>query len=85
MASEVNQPPTDQDLFFEQPILNSPYEYPDRHWKLDEEGQPTHNIIDRRRLADFISAVPKVKRRRRSDSVSDQLHFVMDEGHGLSS
>lgn len=27
--------------FFEQPILNSPYEYPSRHWELDEEGSPT--------------------------------------------
>ncbi|MGB0743634.1 MAG: hypothetical protein ACPGSB_03820 [Opitutales bacterium] len=25
--------------FFEHPILNSPYEYPDRHWELDKEGQ----------------------------------------------
>ena len=25
--------------FFNQPILNSPYEYPSRHWELDESGQ----------------------------------------------
>jgi len=24
--------------FFEQPILNSPYEYPRQHWGLDESG-----------------------------------------------
>ena len=30
--------------FFEQPILNSPYEYPDRHWELDNEGQPDGRI-----------------------------------------
>jgi type III restriction enzyme len=28
------------DKFFEAPILNSPYEYPARHWALDEHGQP---------------------------------------------
>lgn len=28
--------------FFETPILNSPYEYPAKHWEL-EEGQPTNN------------------------------------------
>ena len=39
--------------FFEQPILNSPYEYPARHWELDDSGQPTQNIIERRRLAEF--------------------------------
>ena len=24
--------------FFDHPILNSPYEYPRRHWELDETG-----------------------------------------------
>lgn len=28
------------ETFFERPILNSPYEYPRRHWELDEDGQP---------------------------------------------
>ena len=27
--------------FFDQPIINSPYEYPTQHWELDDEGQPT--------------------------------------------
>jgi hypothetical protein len=35
--------------FFERPILNSPYEYPGRHWELDAEGQPTNRIIETRR------------------------------------
>jgi hypothetical protein len=34
--------------FFDHPILNSPYEYPARHWELDETGQPTQRIIARR-------------------------------------
>ena len=36
------------DLFFERPILNSPYDYPARHWELDEIGQPTDRILDSR-------------------------------------
>jgi hypothetical protein len=40
--------------FFEQPILNSPYEYPARHWELDEDGQPTQRIVESRRTARFI-------------------------------
>lgn len=32
--------------FFEQPILNSPYDYPVRHWELDSSGQPTQQIIE---------------------------------------
>jgi hypothetical protein len=39
--------------FFEKPILNSPYEYPSRHWELDAEGQPTQQIISKRRRAEF--------------------------------
>ena len=31
--------------FFEKPILNSPYVYPDRHWELDKAGQPTGVMV----------------------------------------
>ena len=34
--------------FYERPILNSPYEYPEHHWELDEFGQPTGAIVDKR-------------------------------------
>lgn len=48
--------------FFDAPILNSPYEYPDRHWELDTDGLPTQRILERRRGADFETpAVPKPK------------------------
>ncbi|MDE2229386.1 MAG: hypothetical protein KGL11_10150 [Alphaproteobacteria bacterium] len=39
--------------FFENPILNSPYAYPGRHWELDADGQPTNRIIDSRRRANL--------------------------------
>ena len=52
------------DAFFEQPILNSPYEYPSSHWELDETGQPTQNVKHERRPAEFISPVPKPKKRK---------------------
>ena len=48
--------------FFKKPILNSPYDYPGRHWELDESGQPTHNIKDSRRRADFVTPIPRAKR-----------------------
>ena len=47
------------DRFFEQPVLNSPYEQPGRHWGLDNAGQPTQQIIEGRRPAAFISPIPK--------------------------
>jgi type III restriction enzyme len=34
--------------FFERPILNSPYAHPDRHWELDDDGQPTNQILPER-------------------------------------
>ena len=42
--------------FFKKPILNSPYEYPSRHWQL-EAGLPTHNILNSRRRAEFITPI----------------------------
>ncbi len=70
--------------FFEAPILNSPYEYPSRHWELDDDGQPTQRIIDSRRGAEFITPIPKPRRRRRAPGGS-QARLEIDEGRGMSS
>ena len=50
------------DRFFERPILNSPYEYPSQHWELDESGQPTNQVLPRRRQVSFITPIPKPKK-----------------------
>ena len=65
--------------FFEKPILNSPYDYPSRHWELDESGQPTDRRIGRRRRAEFITPIPKPKKRKAA-----QQELVFNEGLGLS-
>ena len=70
-----------ENRFFDRPILNSPYEYSARHWELDDEGQPTQQIIERRRGAEFITPIPKPKMRGTSKS---QQVLVLDEGKGLS-
>ena len=49
--------------FFEDPILNSPYERPDRHWELDKDGIPTQQIIEQRRESRLITPIPKPKKR----------------------
>ena len=69
--------------FFEQPILNSPYEYPARHWELDDQGQPTQRIIEKRRSAKFITPIPKPRKHKNKDAPKQQ-EFVFDEGKGLS-
>lgn len=69
------------DRFFTQPILNSPYEYPSKHWELDGDGQPTHRILEYRRTAEFITPIPKPRKRRQ---FGKQMELVFDEGKGLS-
>ena len=68
--------------FFEQPVLNSPYAYPNRHWELDDTGQPTQKILDSRRQAEFITPIPKPKKQKKSSV--EQRVLVLDEGKGLS-
>ena len=69
--------------FFDAPILNSPYEYPARHWELDDDGQPTQRIIDSRRGAEFVTPIPRPRRRGRTPG--GQARLDIDEGRGLSS
>jgi len=67
--------------FFEHPILNSPYDYPSRHWELDASGQPTQQILEIRRRAEFITPIPKPRKRKGS---AEQSQLLFDEGKGLS-
>jgi type III restriction enzyme len=67
--------------FFDRPILNSPYQYPMRHWELDEAGQPTQRIIEARRGAKFITPIPKPKKRK---AAAAQPGFAFGDDKGLS-
>jgi type III restriction enzyme len=67
--------------FFEAPILNSPYDYPAQHWELDESRQPTGQTISTRRPTDFITPIPKPRKRRNSqDAVQQTLALFDTEG-----
>lgn len=69
--------------FFDQPILNSPYEVPTRYHALDEDGQPLElPPIDGRRPCDFLTPVPKPKRR---SAKAAQTSMKFDDPEGLSS
>ncbi|MEX6508636.1 hypothetical protein [Jiella sp. M17.18] len=72
--------PAAAQTFFEQPILNSPYRKPSRQWELDLQGRPTDRILDTRRRAELISAIPAPKKRSRAE----QAEMVYEAGHGLS-
>jgi type III restriction enzyme len=67
--------------FFDRPILNSPYAMPTRHWELDKQGQPTQQILPQRRPAEFITPIPRPKKRR---GAAVQLTIPFDEGKGIS-
>ncbi|MEO8342308.1 MAG: DEAD/DEAH box helicase family protein [Gallionella sp.] len=66
--------------FFDHPILNSPYEHPARHWELDH-GQPTQRIIENRRIAEYITPLPKPKKRK---GQAEQSSLLLDDDKGLS-
>lgn len=70
------------DLFFQQPILNSPYDYPGRHWELDTDGQPTSKVLESRRRSDLITPVPKPKKRK---APATQGSLGLHAGDGISS
>ncbi|MBB3982839.1 type III restriction enzyme [Sphingobium fontiphilum] len=61
------------EVFFQSPILNSPYTEPDRHWELDGNGQPTSSIVGRRRPSALVSPIPKAKKVRGKSVQPDLL------------
>ena len=66
--------------FFKRPILNSPYEYPNLHWEVDDTGQPTQKFVETRRRAEFITPIPKPKSGWIAVKVNNHLGDEMDEG-----
>ncbi|QDV45809.1 Type III restriction enzyme, res subunit [Stieleria neptunia] len=64
--------------FFDDPILNSPYDYPEMHWEL-LNGQPTEKIIGNRRRAEFITPIPKTKKQKQSKQ-QQELNLGADDG-----
>ena len=52
----------DPATFHENPILNSPYEAPARHWVLDEDRQPTSTIGEGRRKVSFVTPIPATRK-----------------------
>ncbi len=55
--------------FYEQPILNSPYEYPAMHWELDAQGVRIEMVVCNRRGAEIKSGRDIAKRLRPGEPV----------------
>lgn len=71
--------------FFEQPILNSPYEIPARHHALDDKGQPL-NLPPKlgRRKSELISPVPASKTQKKRGKQEDLFAAEADEGQAYT-
>jgi len=65
--------PAMSERFFDDPILNSPYEKPSRHWEL-VKGIPTQAESEGRREAQLITPIPKPRKRGGKDE-QRQLGF----------
>jgi len=46
----------------ENPILNSPYEEPSRHFRFDDEGI-TNEVVSGRRRSEYFVPVPRPRKR----------------------
>jgi len=59
--------------FFDDPILNTPYERPARHWELAESGQPTNVILHHRRPSNLVTPIPPPKKKSKGSLQLDML------------
>ena len=59
------------------PILNSPFARPTRHWLLDENGVPTGVTGDGRRRSEFVVPVPPPKHK-----VNAQASLALEDEYG---
>ncbi len=50
------------DVVIENPIINSPFREPDRHFKFDDDGI-TNEIIEKRRTSTYFVPIPKPKKK----------------------
>lgn len=57
------------------PILNSPFRAPAKHWVLDNTGKPTGETLPERRRSEYIVAVATPKRKR-----GGQEEMIFDDG-----
>ena len=66
--------------FAEQPVPNSPYDCPARHWELGSDGIPTGVIAGRRREAKHVAPVPPPRRSNQQRTMQLGTTIPTDEG-----
>jgi type III restriction enzyme len=64
-------------VVIENPVLNSPYEEPTRHFEFDEDGI-TDRIADSRRPSSFFIPIPPPKRKTKKEALAQQQSWTSD-------
>jgi type III restriction enzyme len=64
-------------VVIENPVLNSPYEEPTRHFEFDEDGI-TDRIADSRRPSSFFIPIPPPKRKTKKEAAAQQQSWTSD-------
>lgn len=59
-----------RNVVIEDPIINSPFEEPRRHFRFDEEGI-TDEIVEERRASSYFMPIPQAKKKARAGSSSN--------------
>ena len=65
--------------FKDNPILNSPYHKPKKHWELDSKGFPTGEISDKRRDSRYFIPIPAARLRRMKEATNLPSLFGEEE------
>ena len=65
--------------FFENPVLNSPYEQPTRHWEM-KDNVPTGEIAESRRKSEYVTPIARAKK---SPSSAEQGTLDFGDAQGI--
>ena len=65
--------------FFDNPVLNSPYEVPTRHWEL-VDNVPTNKIVEERRKSAYVTPIARARRQAGAGATQDLFDFGDAQG-----
>ncbi|MBW2341842.1 MAG: DEAD/DEAH box helicase family protein [Deltaproteobacteria bacterium] len=66
-----------EQVVIENPVINSPFEEPQRHFRFTEEGI-TNEIIERRRISSYFIPVPRPKKKGKQQQLSFETEWTQD-------
>lgn len=66
-----------QQVIIENPILNSPYEEPSRHFRFADEGI-TNEVVEARRVSSYFIPIAKPKKKGRAAQLAFDMEWTRD-------